>query len=224
MNKNAKQTAEILLDIKAVTLSPNKPFVFVSGIHSPIYTDNRLLMGYPKERREITTFMTSLIKTNNIDAGIIAGTATAGIAPAAWIAEMLELPMIFVRKQLKEYGTGKLVEGIVKPSRNIILVEDVISTGKSSINAVNAIRNEKGKVDTCVAFFEYGFKKTREKFKDQKIDLFTLTTLDILVETAMEKNIIKASDQTLIMSWRDDPWAWTENAKKRKKDSQPTEY
>ena len=225
MNYHSSQNAaEILLDIKAVTLSPEKPFVYVSGIHSPIYTDNRLLMGYPKKRAEITGYIADVIKERGIQAETIAGTATAGIAPAAWIADRLLLPMIFVRKKLKGYGTGKLVEGIIQKGKNIVLIEDVISTGKSSLNAVDAIRNEGGTVDICIAFFEYGFNDTRDKFKEKNVTLYTLTTLDALVDVALKKGMLKEKDKALVLSWRKDPWKWTEEAKKRFPRAEKTEY
>lgn len=223
-NHSSENVAKILLDIKAVTLSPEKPFVFVSGIHSPIYTDNRLLMGYPKERAEITGYIADVIKEHGIKAEIIAGTATAGIAPAAWIAERLSLPMIFVRKKLKEYGTGKLVEGIIQKGKNIVLIEDVISTGKSSLSAVDAIRNEGGTVDICLSFFEYGFNDTREKFKEKNIMLYTLTTLDALVDVALKKGMLKEKDKALVLSWRKDPWKWTKEAKMHFPQAKKTEY
>lgn len=223
-NRSSENVAKILLDIKAVTLSPEKPFVFVSGIHSPIYTDNRLLMGYPKERAEITGYIADVIKKHRIQVETIAGTATAGIAPAAWIADRLLLPMIFVRKRLKEYGTGKLVEGIIQKGKNIVLIEDVISTGKSSLNAVDAIRNEGGTADICVAFFEYGFNNTRDMFKKKNVTLYTLTSLDTLVDVALEKGMLKEKDKELILSWRKDPWKWTKEAKKRFPQAEKTEY
>lgn len=224
MKDYQNRVAEILLDIHAVSLSPDKPFIYVSGIHSPIYTDNRLLMGYPTERREITNYMAQAMKDNDVRPDTIAGTATAGIAPAAWIADKLNLPMIFVRKAAKGYGTGKLVEGIIQKNKDIILIEDVISTGKSSLNAIDAIRNEGGKANTCVAFFEYGFNDTRDKFAEKKVTLYTLTTLDALVKIALKKALIKPTDESLIMAWRDDPWKWTEEAKKRQEQTQTTEY
>lgn len=224
MSKNQRRTAEILLDIKAVTLSPNKPYIFVSGIHSPIYTDNRLLMGYPRQRREITECMAEAMAENALNPEIIAGTATAGIAPAAWIADRLELPMIFVRKQAKDHGTGKLVEGIIEKEKNIVLIEDVISTGKSSLSAVDAIRNEGGTILNTVAFFEYGFGDTKKRFEEKKISLYTLTTLDTLVAVSLERGIIKKEDEEMIFAWRSNPWTWTEKMKSLQRETKTVEY
>src|SRR3989344_6140455 len=142
VNKNylscAQRVAKMLLEIKAVTISQKSPFRFVSGILSPIYTDNRLLMGHPFKRKEMTIYMAYLMKEQNINPDAIAGTATAGIPPAAWLAELLNLPMIYVRSKPKEHGKGKMIEGEMKKGSNVLLVEDLISLGKSSLTAVDA--------------------------------------------------------------------------------------
>ena len=217
----AREIAQILLHIKAVTLSPQQPFKFVSGIVSPMYTDNRLLMSYPKERKIVAAHVSNLIRNQVTDVKIIAGTATAGIAPAAWVADILELPMIFIRKESKGYGKNKLIEGIIKPNDNIVLIEDVISTGKSSLHAIDAIRAEGGTVNTCVAFFEYGFKDTRKAYEDRGIALYTLTNVDALVEEAVAMKIISQDDKAAVLAWRNDPWHWP--GKKSDK-GQPTDY
>lgn len=218
----AQQTAKILLDIKAVTLSPQKPYQFVSGILSPMYTDNRLLMGYPKQRRLITEFLRQTMKEKNIAADIIAGTATAGIAPAAWLAEMLELPMIYVRSKKKDYGRGNQIEGVMNQGSKVLLIEDVISTGKSSLTAAQAIRNEDGKIDACVAFFSYGFPETLPKYKEIHLTLYILTTVEILVEQAVKKGMTTEKEKEMILDWKQDPWAWTK--KMKAKQSQSVDY
>lgn len=223
MNRHiAEQTANILLDIKAVTLSPQKPYQFVSGILSPMYTDNRLLMGYPKQRKEITKFLAKTIKEHNIKAEIVAGTATAGIAPAAWLAELLELPMIYVRSKKKDYGRGNQIEGVMNQGSKVLLIEDVISTGKSSLTAAEAIRNEGGTIETCVAFFNYGFPETLPKYDEMKLTLYILTTVEILVEQAIKKSMITGKERDMVLDWKKDPWAWTE--KMKAKQSQSVEY
>lgn len=218
----ARQTAKILLDIKAVTLSPQKPYQFVSGILSPMYTDNRLLMGYPKQRRAITEFLSKTMKGKDIRTEIIAGTATAGIAPAAWLAELLQLPMIYVRSKKKDYGRKNQIEGVMENGTNVLLIEDVISTGKSSLSAVDAIRDEGGTVNTCLAFFNYGFPETGNKFDEKKIRLHILTTVEVLVNVAKDSGMITNTEKGMILDWKKDPWAWTK--KMKAKQSQSVEY
>ncbi|MBI2601009.1 orotate phosphoribosyltransferase [Candidatus Daviesbacteria bacterium] len=214
----AQRVAKILLEIKAVTLSPNKPYKFVSGIISPIYTDNRLLMGYPLKRKEITFYLSHLIDENKLDFEVIAGTSTAGIPPAGWLAELLNLPMVYVRGEKKDHGKGKLVEGVMKKGAKVLLIEDLISTGKSSLSAIDTIREEGGKINTCLAFLDYGFKDTSKKYKQKSINLFTLTNLDELVDEAMSLKLIGSKEKEVILKWRDDPWNWAE---KNKLDEKP---
>ncbi len=204
----AQRVAKMLLEIKAVALSPKKPYKFVSGIISPIYTDNRLLMGYPLKRKEITIYMAHLIDDHNLDFEIVAGTSTAGIPPAGWLAELLNLPMIYVRGQAKDHGKGRLIEGVMKKNAKVLLIEDLISTGKSSLEAIDNIRQEGGKIDTCLAFLDYGFKDTVKKYKQKNINLLTLTNLDELVDMAVRLKLINAKEKEMVLKWRDDPWNW----------------
>ncbi|MDP3733079.1 MAG: orotate phosphoribosyltransferase [Candidatus Daviesbacteria bacterium] len=205
----AQQVAKMLLEIKAVTLSPQKPYKFVSGMYSPIYTDNRLLMGYPVKRKEITVFMANLMKEKDLSPEIIAGTSTAGIPPAAWLAELLALPMIYVRGSSKDHGKGKQVEGVMKKGAKVLLIEDLITTGKSSLAAIDAIRAEEGMVDTCLAFLDYGFKQAKEKYQEKKVALYTLTSFEELVNMAVQIGLLKNSEKELVLIWQKDPWAWT---------------
>lgn len=227
-NKNhlttAERVAKILLEIKAVTINPRNPFRFVSGILSPIYTDNRLLMGYPLKRKEITIYMANRIKEIGIDPEIIAGTSTAGIPPAAWLAELLNLPMIYVRGEKKSYGKGRQIEGVLNRGKYVLLIEDLISTGKSSISAVDAIREEGGKLDTCLAFFDYGFKDSKKSYRDKKVSLYTLTSLETLVDVACRMSLLDKKDASMVFSWREDPWGWEEKIKKTQKAERPVEY
>lgn len=208
MDNTAKKVAKMLLEIKAVTLSPKNPYKFVSGIISPIYTDNRLLMGYPLKRKEITVYTAHLMKDRKLDPEIIAGTSTAGIPPAAWLAELLNLPMIYVRGDKKDHGKGRQVEGVMKKGSKVLLIEDLITTGKSSLTAVEAIREEGGKVDTCLAFFDYGFKETKEAYKQKRVRLYTLTTFDTLINMAQKLGIITQGEKEMILAWQDNPWGW----------------
>lgn len=220
----AERVAKMLLEIKAVTLSPRNPYRFVSGILSPIYTDNRLLMGYPLKRKEITIYMAHKIKEIGIEPEVIAGTSTAGIPPAAWLAELLNLPMIYVRSEKKEHGKGRQVEGLLPKKANVLLIEDLISTGKSSIAAVDAIRAEGGKLDTCLAFFDYGLKESKKTYKSRKVSLYTLTTLETLTDVACEMSVLDKKDASMVLEWRDDPWGWEKKMKRIKKAERSVEY
>lgn len=220
-NKNnlstAQRIAKTLLQIKAVTLSPRNPYKFVSGIISPIYTDNRLLMGYPIKRKEITIYMVSLMKEKGLEPDVIAGTSTAGIPPAAWLAEMLNLPMIYVRNSVKDHGKGKQIEGVLKRGENVLLVEDLISTGKSSLSAVDAIRASGGKIDTCIAFFDYGLEQSKKEYKKREVNLFTLTSLEALLLMAQKMNLINSRESLMVLNWQKDPWNWPKKAKLKNK-------
>lgn len=227
-NKNslttAQRVAKMLLEIKAVTLSPRNPYRFVSGILSPIYTDNRLLMGYPLKRKEITIYMATLIKEIGIEPEVIAGTSTAGIPPAAWLAELLNLPMIYVRAEKKEHGKGKQVEGLLKKGADVVLVEDLISTGKSSLSTIDAIREAGGKVNTCVAFFSYGLSDSEIAYKKRKVSLYTLTSLDVLVDMAEKMKLIAPRENSMVLLWQKDPWGWEKKVKKLQKPERKVEY
>lgn len=204
----AQRVAKLLLEIKAVTLSPNKPYKFVSGIISPIYTDNRLLMSFPLKRKEITIYMANLIHEKGLEPEIIAGTSTAGIPPAAWLAELLNLPMVYVRSEKKDHGKGKQVEGAMPKKARVLLIEDLISTGKSSLGAVKAIQAAGGKVDTCLAILNYQLKEAKDAYQKSKINLFTLTNLESVIVTAQKLGLINAKEKTLVGAWNKDPRGW----------------
>lgn len=191
-----------------MTLSPKRPYKFVSGIISPIYTDNRLLMGYPLKRKEMTLFFAHLIDDYKMDFEIVAGTSTAGIPPASWLAELLNLPMVYVRGAQKDHGKGRLVEGVMKKGDKVLLVEDLISTGKSSLSAIDSIRNEGGKIDTCLAFLDYGLKDTARTYQQKGINLYTLTNLNELVNMAIKLKMITPKEKEMILKWQQDPWNW----------------
>lgn len=204
-----ERVAKILLEIKAVTLSPNKPYRFVSGIISPIYTDNRLLMGFPLKRKEIIIYMANLIKEKGLEPEIIAGTSTAGIPPAAWLAELLNLPMVYVRSDKKDHGKGRQIEGVMPKKAKVLLIEDLISTGKSSLGAVDAIRSEGGLINTCLAILTYQLKEAKAAYKKKKTRLFTLTTLEAITYMAFKIRLINDKEKLLIEAWNKDPWGFT---------------
>lgn len=204
----AERVAKLLLEIKAVTLSPNKPYKFVSGIISPIYTDNRLLMGFPLKRKEITIYMANLIHEKGLEPEIIAGTSTAGIPPAAWLAELLNLPMVYVRSEKKDHGKGKQVEGLLPKRVKVLLIEDLISTGKSSLGAIRAIQAAGGKVDTCLAILNYQLKEAKNAYQKMRIDLFTLTNLEAVILMAQKLGLINDKEKKLVEDWNNDPRNW----------------
>lgn len=203
-----EEVAKVLLQSKAVTLSPKQPYTFVSGIKSPIYTDNRLLIGIPQARREIVNCFIFLMKEQNLKADVIAGTATAGIPWAALLAEKLNMPMVYVRSEKKEHGKGKQIEGHIEPGCTIVLVEDLISTGSSSINTIKILREEGHKVANCVAIFDYGLQKAKDNFKNIDVRLHSLTTFHALAEIAVKQKYIKEGEKQMVLDWQKDPDVW----------------
>lgn len=220
----AERVAKILLTIEAVTLSPRSPYRFTSGILSPVYTDNRLLMSYPFKRKEITIYMANLIKEKGLEPDIIAGTSTAGIPPAAWLAEILNLPMIYVRGEKKHHGKGRQIEGLLPKKANVLLIEDLISTGKSSLTAIDAIRDQEGKVNTCLAILDYGLLISQNAYRKTGMRLHTLTTIETVLEMAIKMNLIKESEQAIVLDWQKDPEKWEEKIKAATQKETQTEY
>lgn len=206
MNTSQK-VAKILLEIRAVTLSPKKPYRFTSGILSPVYTDNRILMSFPKQRKLVRDFYIKTIKENG-SFDLIAGTATAGIPHAAWVADKLNLPMVYVRSSAKEHGKGNQIEGLIKKGQKVAVVEDLISTGGSSIETTQALRDAGAKANFIFAIFTYDMKKSRENFKTNKLKLKALTTFKDVVEVAQKMGYINKEDVQVILDWAQDPPAW----------------
>lgn len=209
IDKNRKEIADILLEIHAVKLNFDKPFRWASGILSPIYTDNRLLMGHIEERRKIIAYMHKIVNEkigSNVD--VIAGVATSGIPPAAWLAERMEKPLIYVRSDKKEHGLENKIEGKLKAGQKVVLIEDLVSTGGSSINAVNAIREAGGKVDCCIAIFTYQLPRAKKAFEEANVKLYTLTDFSTLVQVAAEKKYIKEKEKEKILEFSKDTENW----------------
>ena len=203
-----QEVAKILLKLQAVTLRTDPPYKWASGILSPIYTDNRILISYPNEREQIIDYFVQLIKKNSIEFDVAAGTATAGIPWAAWIAEKMKKPMVYVRKEAKGHGKENLVEGRLEKGQKVLVVEDLISTGGSSISTINAVREAGCKADFCVAIFTYKMKKADQNFGESGCRLFTLTDFNALVEVASETGYIKKEDKKVVLSWSKDPENW----------------
>lgn len=201
--------AEKLLEIKAVALKPNEPFTWTSGMRSPIYCDNRLTLSYPSVRREIAGGLKNLIIENFPEAEVIAGTATAGIPHAAWVSELLDLPMVYVRSKAKEHGKGNQIEGKVEKGQKVVVVEDLISTGGSVITAVQALREAGCEVLGAVSIFTYGLEKGKVMLDAAEIHTESLTNFATLVDVAAEKGNISAQDQESLLAWSKDPSEWS---------------
>jgi orotate phosphoribosyltransferase len=204
-----KVIAEKLLTINAVALKPNEPFTWTSGLRSPIYCDNRLTLSYPEVRKEIAQGLQSIILEKYPAAEVIAGTATAGIPHAAWVSDLLNLPMCYVRSKAKGHGKGNQIEGKVEKGQKVVVVEDLISTGGSVITAVQALREAGCEVLGVVSIFTYGLEKGKEAFQQEEIQSESLTDFANLVEVAVEKGFISKSDEESLLSWSDGPAEWS---------------
>ncbi|CAI3285569.1 orotate phosphoribosyltransferase [Enterococcus cecorum] len=203
-----QQVAQNLLAIKAVFLSPNEPFTWASGIKSPIYCDNRLTMSFPKVRRLIAKGLAEKIKKQFPDVEVIAGTATAGIPHAAWVAEILDLPMVYIRSKAKDHGKGNQIEGQITPGQKMVVIEDLISTGGSVLEACQAAKREGADVLGVAAIFTYELPKGATNFNTAQLPLVTLTNYTTLIQTALEEGYISEDDLALLTAWKHDPENW----------------
>ncbi|WP_347550404.1 orotate phosphoribosyltransferase [Pseudalkalibacillus hwajinpoensis] len=210
-----KSIAKSLLEIKAVSLQPKQPFTWSSGLLSPIYCDNRLTLSYPAVRKEIAKGLVEIIKEHYSDAEVIAGTATAGIPHAAWVSDQLELPMVYVRGSAKGHGKGNVIEGKVSVGQKIVVIEDLISTGGSAIDAVKQLQSAGANVLGVAAIFTYGMKKGAEQFAEEQITWQTLTNFDELLTSAVETGMIEKREVQSLLNWRDNPASseWLEQLK-----------
>lgn len=203
-----KQVVEQLLEIKAVFLKPNDPFTWASGIKSPIYCDNRLTLGFPKVRQFIAAALAEKIKEDFGDVDVIAGTATAGIPHAAWVSDLLDLPMVYVRSKAKEHGKGNQIEGPISKGQKVVVIEDLISTGGSSLKAVEALEQAGAEVLGIAAIFTYGLEKGNKLLAEAGTKLVTLTNYDELIEVALTKNYVSKEDMETLKEWKQNPEAW----------------
>lgn len=197
--------AKHLLDIQAVFLRPNEPFTWASGIKSPIYCDNRLTLSYPEVRKDIEAELAALIQKEYPECECLMGTSTAGIPHAALIADILNLPMGYVRGGAKTHGRNNQIEGKVVPGMKVVVIEDLISTGGSSLECVEALREAGCEVIGLVAIFTYGLPKAVERFAQAQCSYHTITDYDTLIEVAVEKNYIAAADLEKLKTWKKDP-------------------
>jgi len=204
----ALKVAEFLLQIKAVKLQPNDPFTWASGIKSPIYCDNRVTLSYPNIRTFIRQeYAETLVETFG-KPDVIAGVATGGIAQGALVAQELGLPFIYVRSEAKKHGMGNQIEGFYEEGQKVVVIEDLISTGGSSLKAVDALRDANLDVKGLVAIFTYGFNVAEENFENAKCPYRTLTNYNILLEQAKSSSMISEEEATSLLEWKSNPQSW----------------
>lgn len=196
--------AKALLEVGAVELKPNDPFTWASGIKSPIYCDNRITMSSPAIRKEIAKGLAEAIEKNFRETEAVAGTATAGIPHAAWVSDVLELPMMYVRSKAKEHGRGNQIEGKIVAGQKVVVIEDLISTGGSSLVAVEALQKEGFEVLGVVSIFTYGLPKAEQAFKEAGVSFVSLTNYDALTNAACDAGTIADSDLPMLAKWHND--------------------
>ena len=208
MENLKKKIAQSLLQIKAIKLQPTNYFTWASGWKSPIYCDNRKTLSYPEIRNEIRDGFVEIIKEKYGIPDVIAGVATGAIAIGVLVAEAMNLPFVYVRPKPKEHGLGNMIEGEVPEGKKVVVIEDLISTGKSSLNAVEALRNANIDVLGMVAIFTYGFDKSVQNFDKANVRLDTLSNYNVLIPTALDSGYIKESDLETLANWRENPENW----------------
>src|SRR5258705_8312898 len=202
---NEKAVAEKLLQVNAIKLNPAAPFTWASGWKSPIYCDNRKVLSFPFIRDFIKSEMCNVVFEKFPDAQMLAGVATAGIAWGAMVADQLKLPYIYVRPKPKEHGLGNQIEGFYEKGQNTIIIEDLVSTGKSSLQVADVLKAEGLNVTGMVSIFTYDFPVASEAFKKAGLDYQSLTNYPVLISLAIEKGIISADQEEILLKWRDDP-------------------
>lgn len=205
-----RRIAADLLAIGAVSLSPEKPFTWASGLRSPIYCDNRLTLSYPAVRRAISDGFVAALARHGLGPAVVVGTATAGIPHAAWLAERLDLPMAYVRSKPKEHGRGNQVEGRIEAGQGVVVVEDLVSTGLSSVGVVDALKAAGARVLAVLAIFSYGLPDAEAAFARAGVPLHTLTTFDTLLDVALSQNLLSPDLIESLRTWRHDPRSWSE--------------
>ena len=204
----ARELAAHLLDIGAVVLRPNDPFTWASGWNSPIYCDNRLTLRHPEIRSKIATKLGEIITEEFPDIDVITGTATAGIPHASWVADKLGKPMAYVRAKPKTYGMGNQIEGGVAKGESTVVIEDLISTGGSSMSVINVLKFVGADVRAVIAIFNYGFDNSGDRFAKANVPVFNLTDYTTLVDVAVEKGFVTSEDLEHLASWRANPDEW----------------
>jgi orotate phosphoribosyltransferase len=208
---DAKAVAEKLLQVNAIKLNPSQPFTWASGWKSPIYCDNRKVLSFPFIRDFIKSDMCNVVFEKFPEAELLAGVATAGIAWGAMAADQLKLPYIYVRPKPKEHGLGNQIEGFYEGGQKVVVIEDLVSTGKSSLQVVDVLKEQGLEVIGMVSIFTYGFPAATEAFRKASLAYYSLTDYPSLIELAINKGIISAEQQELLLQWRENPAAWGKN-------------
>ncbi|MCB0699429.1 MAG: orotate phosphoribosyltransferase [Chitinophagales bacterium] len=204
----AKHFAEKLLQIKALQINMQNPYTWASGWHSPVYCDNRKVLSYPYIRDFVKSELANMVLEQYPDAEVIAGVATAGIPHGAMAADLLKLPFIYVRSKPKEHGMGNQIEGVLQEGQKVVVIEDLVSTGKSSLQAVDAIRAAGGEVVGMCALFTYGFDAAAKAMEDAMVPLHTISNYQALMEVAEEQKLISAEQKQSLEDWRKGPDTW----------------
>jgi orotate phosphoribosyltransferase len=207
----ALNIAEFLLQIKAIKLQPDTPFTWASGWKSPIYCDNRITLSYPKVRTYIRQEFVEAIRKEFGKPDVIAGVATGGIAQGALVAQEMGLPFVYVRSEAKKHGLTNMIEGIVEKGQSVVIIEDLVSTGGSSLKAVEALRNAGCEVKGMAAIFTYGFKVAVDNFKKANCKLITLSNYSTLIKQALQSNYITDKDLKSLQKWAENPATWNNN-------------
>lgn len=214
MENIARKIAKAALEIKAVKLQPESPFTWASGYKMPIYNDNRLFLFYPEYRRLIAEGFAELIKEKSIKCDMVAGTPTAGIPHGVLLADIIEKPFIYPRKWQKDHGMLNKIEGVPSidmiKDKNVIMIEDLISTGGSSVESLQVVRAAGAKVDTCLSIFSYGFTKAQDAFDAARARYFSLISLDTLIEVVEEEAYFNSTQIELLREWQKSPFTWGE--------------
>lgn len=206
--ETAKETADLLLQINAIKLQPNDPFTWASGWKSPIYCDNRIVLSYPPIRNYVRSTMAKHIENTFGKPDVIAGVATGAIGIGVLVAEYLGLPFIYVRPEAKEHGRKNQIEGSIEPGQTVVVIEDLISTGKSSLNAVKALRDAQVNIKGMVAIFSYGFETASTNFEAEKVSLYTLSNYENLLDQALKTKYITAKEKEILTTWSANPSEW----------------
>jgi orotate phosphoribosyltransferase len=207
-NETAEKMAALLLQVSAVKLNPQQPFTWSSGWKSPIYCDNRITLSFPEIRSYIKEQFAAIIREKFIATEVIAGVATAGIAHGAILAEHVETPFCYVRSSSKGHGLGNRIEGLVLPQQKVLVVEDLISTGGSSLGVVEALREAQAEVIGLIAIFTYGFSVAEKKFAEAGVPFFTLTDYETLLPQAVKQGVIEPAQTETLQQWRRSPETW----------------
>jgi orotate phosphoribosyltransferase len=207
--KVAEQTVNYLTQINAIKLNTKKPFTWTSGIKSPIYCDNRLILSFPNVRKFVADKMTEIVENKYGKDICIAGVATGAIAIGAMIAERLNLPYAYVRPEPKEHGLKNQIEGNIKNGSNVVVIEDLISTGKSSLNAINALKSEGYNVMGMLSIFSYNFQFANKKFEDENISINSLSDYNSLVNLIQSEGTLDSNEISRLKKWREDPKTWS---------------